>query len=89
MDTISTVTIPQPVSDYNVLQRRMPRANLWLAGGRDLFWEGLKSRPKSGHTPGWKEGLPDNMKPRPHSAAARLHRFVFGIVEWGCRGGGV
>ncbi|XP_076441220.1 uncharacterized protein LOC143280455 [Babylonia areolata] len=58
-----------------IMQRHMPRANLWLAGGRDLFWEGLKGRPKSGHTPGWKEGLPDSMnQPRPKSAAARLHR---------------
>lgn len=38
----------------------------WLGGGRDLHWEKKIARPKSGHNPGWKEGLPS----RPKSAAA-------------------
>ncbi|GFO18896.1 Dnaj-like protein subfamily c member 14 [Plakobranchus ocellatus] len=43
----------------------------WLAGGRDLYWEGIRKRPKSGHTPGWMEGLPESMKrQRPRSALA-------------------
>lgn len=41
----------------------------WLAGGRDLFWENIQKRPRSGHVPGWKEGLPESMK-RPRSAVA-------------------
>ncbi|KAL3869450.1 hypothetical protein ACJMK2_042131 [Sinanodonta woodiana] len=41
----------------------------WLGGGRDLYWESLQKRPNSSHIPGWKEGLPDNMK-RPRSAVA-------------------
>ncbi|KAL4237026.1 hypothetical protein ACF0H5_005410 [Mactra antiquata] len=45
------------------------RANDWLAGGRDLYWESMQKRPRSGHIPGWKEGLPDSMK-RPRSAVA-------------------
>ncbi|KAK0052131.1 hypothetical protein Bpfe_018461 [Biomphalaria pfeifferi] len=48
---------------------RLADTDRWLAGGRDLYWEQLKQRPKSGHTPGWKEGLPVSMrKPRPKSA---------------------
>ncbi|XP_021342270.1 uncharacterized protein LOC110442803 isoform X3 [Mizuhopecten yessoensis] len=43
--------------------------NHWLAGGRDVYWENAKRRPMSGHVPGWKEGLPDNMQ-RPRSAVA-------------------
>ncbi|KAL8622520.1 hypothetical protein ACOMHN_034183 [Nucella lapillus] len=92
LDNISSVTsftipVPAPgqfhydrigVIQRGVIQRPVPRANLWLAGGRDLFREGVKQRPKSGHTPGWKEGLPDNMKTplRPQSASARLHRHT-------------
>lgn len=41
----------------------------WLAGGRDIFWENIQKRPRSGHVPGWKEGLPESMK-RPRSAVA-------------------
>nr|XP_034310955.1 uncharacterized protein LOC105347423 isoform X8 [Crassostrea gigas] len=41
----------------------------WLAGGRDIFWENVQKRPRSGHVPGWKEGLPESMK-RPRSAVA-------------------
>ncbi|KAK3591251.1 hypothetical protein CHS0354_010617 [Potamilus streckersoni] len=41
----------------------------WLGGGRDLYWESLQKRPNSSHVPGWKEGLPENMK-RPRSAVA-------------------
>ncbi|XP_012936780.1 uncharacterized protein LOC101846343 [Aplysia californica] len=48
---------------------RVTRTENWLAGGRDLFWEGVRKRPKSGHVPGWKEGLPESMrKQRPKSA---------------------
>ncbi|KAK6178773.1 hypothetical protein SNE40_011283 [Patella caerulea] len=43
------------------------KANNWLGGGRDLHKEMTKTRPKSGHTPGWKDGLPDSLK-RPKSA---------------------
>ena len=36
----------------------------------------MQKRPKSGHIPGWKEGLPESMK-RPRSAVASraLNRF--------------
>ncbi|GFR59619.1 DnaJ-like protein subfamily C member 14 [Elysia marginata] len=55
---------------------RITRTDGWLAGGRDLYWEGIRKRPKSGHTPGWLEGLPDSMKKqRPRSAfTASLHQ---------------
>ncbi|XP_046581209.1 uncharacterized protein LOC124288684 [Haliotis rubra] len=46
------------------------RAEYWMGGGRDLYWEQQLKRPKSGHTPGWKDGLPDSMKRRPKSAVA-------------------
>ncbi|KAL5021445.1 hypothetical protein ScPMuIL_000600 [Solemya velum] len=42
-------------------------AGEWLGGGRDLFREDLQNRPKSGHVPGWKEGV-DELKTRPKSA---------------------
>ncbi|XP_050401356.1 uncharacterized protein LOC126818166 isoform X2 [Patella vulgata] len=45
------------------------KANNWLGGGRDLHKEMTKTRPKSGHTPGWKDGLPDSLK-RPKSAVS-------------------
>ncbi|XP_059140385.1 uncharacterized protein LOC131928387 [Physella acuta] len=48
---------------------KIAHAGQWLGGGRDLFWEEVRKRPKSGHVPGWKEGLPKSMtKPRPKSA---------------------
>ncbi|RUS88553.1 hypothetical protein EGW08_003653, partial [Elysia chlorotica] len=55
---------------------KITRTDGWLAGGRDLYWEGVRKRPKSGHTPGWLEGLPDSMKKqRPKSAfCTSLHQ---------------
>ncbi|XP_053394060.1 uncharacterized protein LOC123525858 isoform X3 [Mercenaria mercenaria] len=54
----------RPTSSFSV-----KKANDWLGGGRDLYWESIQKRPRSGHVPGWKEGLPDSMK-RPRSAVA-------------------
>ena len=61
----------RPVSALSI-----QRANTWLGGGRDLYWESLQKRPKSSHVPGWKEGLPESMK-RPKSAVANrtLNRY--------------
>ena len=54
----------------------MPKANLWLAGGRNLFFEEMRRRPRSGHVAGWKEGLPQKVSQRPQSAAYKSSRCV-------------
>ncbi|ESP05538.1 hypothetical protein LOTGIDRAFT_228078 [Lottia gigantea] len=62
---------PSPVNrgmNNNKLELRITRANNWLAGGRDVHKEMTRNRPKSGHVPGWKEGLPQTLARRPKSA---------------------
>ena len=50
---------------------KIQHARKWLAGGRDVHWEQAVNRPKTAHTPGWKEGLLDRPK---SSAAVRASR---------------
>lgn len=60
------------------------KANDWLGGGRDLYWESIQKRPMSGHIPGWKEGLPDSMKrPRSAVAARTLNRLILTLILLG------
>ncbi|CAL1540075.1 unnamed protein product [Lymnaea stagnalis] len=62
-------TSPTTIRQMKSPSLRVAQADKWLAGGRDLYWEEVRNRPRSGHTPGWKEGLPANMRrPRPKSA---------------------
>ncbi|XP_071117853.1 uncharacterized protein [Haliotis cracherodii] len=63
-------TSPALTDDPPSSRLHIHRANYWMGGGRDLYWEEQLKRPKSGHTPGWKDGLPDNMKRRSKSAVA-------------------
>ncbi|CAG5131384.1 unnamed protein product, partial [Candidula unifasciata] len=62
---------PSPVSNNTVKScgLKVTSTRTWLAAGRDLHLEDVQSRPKSGHTPGWREGMPDSMKKRRSKSA--------------------
>ena len=51
---------------------RVTHTDTWLAGGKDLYWEAVRKRPKSGHVPGWKEGLPESMRRRQRPKSAYM-----------------
>ncbi|PVD23736.1 hypothetical protein C0Q70_17009 [Pomacea canaliculata] len=55
---------PLPVTD----------AGLWLAGGKDVYWEDSR-QPRSSHVPGWKIGMPKAMETRVKSAASQSSRY--------------
>ena len=51
---------------------KIKQAGIWLAGGKDLYWEQTCNRPRTAHVPGWKEGMFDRPK---SSAAFRASRY--------------
>ena len=56
---------------------QLTKGDDWLAGGKDIFYESQRSRPQSGHTPGWKKDLPRGLPQRPSSAvAARALKYA-------------
>ena len=56
---------------------KIKQAGIWLAGGKDLYWEQTCNRPRTAHVPGWKEGMFDRPKSSAAFRASRYRHIVY------------